>query len=171
MLWPVVLALLFVRRAAQGVLPDRLLPTWFITVAPPSVIGLVWVQSQAALHWVAGAWGVAAFFVLLADTLLRQLVAQPFSLAFWALSFPLAALTSLTLHLARLSGSSCLQLLGTLMLALTSLVVCGLCMATVKGLREGSLLAPEPVASIVPARAWPQPGSWAPLCHLFDNGW
>lgn len=150
-LWPVVLALLFVRRAAQGALPDRLLPTWFITVAPPSVIGLVWVQSQAPVAWVAGAWGVAAFFMLLVGTLARQMVAQPFSLPFWALSFPLAAFTSLTLHLARLSGSSGVQLLGTLMLALTSLVVCGLCLATVRGLREGSLLAPEPVAAIVPA--------------------
>ncbi|MFY7906516.1 MAG: C4-dicarboxylate ABC transporter, partial [Burkholderiaceae bacterium] len=150
-LWPVVLALLFVRRAAQGALPDRLLPTWFITVAPPSVIGLVWVQTQAPVAWVAGAWGVAAFFMLLVGTLARQMVAQPFSLPFWALSFPLAAFTSLTLHLARVSGSSGVQLLGTLMLALTSLVVCGLCLATVRGLREGSLLAPEPVAAIVPA--------------------
>ena len=42
---------------------------------------------------------------------------------------------------------------GTLLLALTSLVVFGLCLATVRGLRNGSLLAPEPVAQIVPNAA------------------
>lgn len=151
LLWPVVLTLLLVRRAAQGALPDRLLPTWFITIAPPSVIGLVWAHSQAGLSWVAGAWGVALFFVLLTATVARQAVTQPFSLTFWALSFPLAAFTSLTLTLAQLAGSSALQMAGTLMLALVSLVVFGLCLATVRGLREGSLLAPEPVAAILPA--------------------
>ena len=151
LLWPVVLTLLLVRRAAQGALPDRLLPTWFITIAPPSVVGLVWVQSQLGMAWVAGAWGVALFFVLLAATVARQAVAQPFSLTFWAISFPLAAFTSLTLKLAQLVGSPALQMVGTLMLALVSLVVFGLCLATVRGLREGSLLAPEPIAAILPA--------------------
>jgi tellurite resistance protein len=46
-----------------------------------------------------------------------------------------------------------MQLAGTLLLALTSLVVFGLCLATVRGLRNGSLLAPEPVAQIVPNAA------------------
>lgn len=150
-LWPVVLTLLLVRRAAQGALPDRLLPTWFITIAPPSVIGLVWAQSQVGVSWVAGAWGVALFFLLLAGSVARQVVAQPFSLTFWALSFPLAAFTSLTLKLAQAAGSSALQMVGTLMLALVSLVVFGLALATVRGLREGSLLAPEPVAALQPA--------------------
>lgn len=150
-LWPMVVTLLLVRRAAQGALPDRLLPTWFITIAPPSVIGLVWVQSQAGVSWVAGAWGVGLFCLLLSASVARQAIAQPFSMTFWALSFPLAAFTSLTLKLALLAGSSLLQVVGTLMLALVSLVVFGLCLATVRGLREGSLLAPEPVAAILPA--------------------
>lgn len=149
-LWPVVLTLLLVRRATQGALPDRLMPAWFITIAPPSVIGLVCVQSLASLPWVAGTWGVALFFVLLTATVARQAVMQPFSLTFWAVSFPLAAFTSLTLALAQMAGSPWLQMVGVLMLALVSLVVFGLCLATVRGLREGSLLAPEPVAAILP---------------------
>jgi tellurite resistance protein len=40
-----------------------------------------------------------------------------------------------------------------LVLALTTLVVAALSLATVKGLREGTLLAPEPVAMITPASA------------------
>lgn len=150
LLWPVVLGLLLVRRAVQGPLPDRLLPTWFITVAPPSVIGLVTVQWQAPLAVVAACWGMALFFLLWVASIAQQAVNQPFSLTFWAVSFPLAAFTTLTLRLAALAESGGLQMAGTLLLALTSLVVFGLCLGTVRGLRDGSLLAPEPVAAITP---------------------
>lgn len=150
LLWPVVLGLLLVRRAVQGPLPDRLLPTWFITVAPPSVIGLVAVQLQAPLAVVAACWGMALFFLLWVASIAQQAVNQPFSLTFWAVSFPLAAFTTLTLRLAALAESGGLQMAGTLLLALTSLVVFGLCLGTVRGLRDGSLLAPEPVAAITP---------------------
>ena len=150
LLWPVVLGLLLVRRAVQGPLPDRLLPTWFITVAPPSVIGLVAVQWQAPLAVVAACWGMALFFLLWVASIAQQAVNQPFSLTFWAVSFPLAAFTTLTLRLAALAESGGLQMAGTLLLALTSLVVFGLCLGTVRGLRDGSLLAPEPVAAITP---------------------
>lgn len=151
LLWPVVLALLLARRAAAGPLPDRLLPTWFIPVAPPSVIGLVAAQAGWPLPAVAMLWGMALFFLLWAGTVAKLAVAQPFALTFWALSFPLAAFSSLTLRLSVLAAVPGLQVLGTLMLALTSLVIVSLCLGTYKGLRDGTLLAPEPVAAIVPA--------------------
>jgi tellurite resistance protein len=152
LLWPVVLALLLARRAAAGALPERLLPTWFIPVAPPSVIGLVAAQAGWPLPAVAMLWGMALFFLLWAGTVAQQAVAQPFSLTFWALSFPLAAFSSLTLKLAALSAVPGLQVAGMLVLALASLVIFSLCLGTFKGLRDGTLLAPEPVAAIVPAQ-------------------
>ncbi len=150
-LWPVVLTLLLVRRAVHGVLPERLLPTWFITVAPPSVIGLVMLQLQAPLALATACWGMALFFLLWAGSIAQKAIDQPFALTFWAVSFPLAAFTSLTLKLGVLAGSGGLQMAATLLLALTSLVVFSLCLGTWRGLRNGSLLAPEPVASLVPA--------------------
>lgn len=150
LLWPLVLTLLLVRRATQGPLPERILPTWFITMAPPSVVGLVLLQAQVPASWVAACWGMAVFFALWTGSVASQAVAQPFSLTFWAASFPLAALTTLTLKLGAATASGGLQMAGTLLLALTSLVVFGLSLATVRGLRNGSLLAPEPVAHLVP---------------------
>lgn len=153
LLWPVVLALLLVRRASQGALPDRLLPTWFITIAPPSVIGLVALQAGApvVLGWML--WGMALFFVLWVGSIAKTIVAQPFALTFWGASFPLAAFTTLTLKLAATPEGHALQTPATLLLALTSLVILGLVLATVRGLRDGSLLAPEPVANIIPVGA------------------
>jgi tellurite resistance protein len=155
--WPLVLLLTLVRRIAHSPLPERVLPAWFITIAPPAVIGLVLAQMQAPLLAVQALWGVALFFLLWAAPVVQRIVAQPFGVAFWALSFPLAAFTTLTLRLAQLQPNSgwhgALQNAGVLLLAATSMVVLWLGFATVRGLRDGTLLAPEPVANIIPASA------------------
>ena len=151
--WPLVLGLALVRRFAHGPLPDRLLPTWFIAVAPPSVIGLSLLALGAPTALVLGCWGVAAFTAAWVASQARRMVAQPFALTFWALSFPLAAFSSLTLKLGQQAGLEGWSSAGVLLLALTSLVICGLLLGTVRGLRQGTLLAPEPVATIVPQPA------------------
>lgn len=149
-LWPVMLTLILARRIAHSPLPDRILPAWFITIAPPSVMGVVLAQWQAPLPLVLACWGVGLFFLLWASTAVRRIASQPFHIAFWAFSFPLAAFTVLTLRLAALSGAAALQTASVLLLAISSITVLWLGLATVRGLRDGSLLAPEPVASITP---------------------
>ena len=79
----------------------------------------------------------------------KAIVAMPFGMTHWALSFPLAAMAAITLRLAQ--PGTVMAVLGPVLLALASLVIVGLAFGTVRGLRDGSLLAPEPVAPIVPA--------------------
>jgi tellurite resistance protein len=149
--WPVVQTLIFVRLAMQGSWPDRLHPAVFVFVAPPSVVGLAFLQFGAppAIAW--GAWGIALFAVLVALTQARRILALPFAMPHWAMSFPLAAFSALTLRLG--PPGSAISGVGILALALASLVILALAFATVKGLRDGTLLAPEPVAAIQPASA------------------
>ncbi len=147
--WPVVLVLMITRLAVQGPWPDRLKPTAFIVIAPPAVVGTALLQFDMPplLAWMC--WGMALFGLFWAGAQARAIAALPFSLPHWALSFPLAALAALTLRLAAPGGA--LAVLGPALLALASIVILGLCAATLRGLRDGSLLAPEPVAPIVPA--------------------
>ncbi len=152
-LWPVVVALILARRIAHSPLPERILPAWFITIAPPAVIGVVLTQWQAPLPVVAAAWGIALFFLLWVAPVVRRIATQPFNVSFWAFSFPLAAFTVLTLRLAELGGGGALQTVAVLMLAVTSIAILWLGFSTVRGLRDGSLLAPEPVANIQPVSA------------------
>jgi tellurite resistance protein len=146
-----------VRRMAHSPLPERLQPAWFILLAPPSLIGLSLVLLQAPLPLVQGFWGIAFFMALLLVPVARRVSAQPFGLPFWAASFPLAAFTSLTLRLAELQPESRwhapLQNAGLLLLAFTTLVVLWLAFATVRGLRDGSLLSAEPIAAALPPSA------------------
>ena len=142
--WPVVVLRLFVRIAINGMWSERLLPSTFITLAPPAAAGLVALQwgAPALLGWTA--WGVALFFLLWSAAVFRRALAQPFSIAFWALSFPLTAFCALTLRLGQ-EGPAWFQALSMMLLALSSLVVAALALATVKGLRSGSLLVAETV--------------------------
>lgn len=143
-LWPLVLGLLLLRLVQQGQWPERLTATVFITVAPPAVVGLSSLRLGAPepVGWMA--WGVALGFLLVSAGALPGLRRQGFALPWWALSFPLAAFAALTLRL-RVAG------LGMPMLALASVVVLGLLLATLRAARAGQLWVPEPVATLQPA--------------------
>jgi tellurite resistance protein len=153
--WPVVLTLLVVRLAIQGLWPERLLPTAFIFIAPPVVVGLSLLQLGAPPLWAWACWGMGVFSFVWAAALARRIAAMPFGLPHWGMSFPLAALAALTLRLAQ--PGQPMAWAGLALLALASLLIAGLVLATVRGLRDGSLLAPEPVATLVPVAAAAQP--------------
>ena len=145
--WPVVLALLVVRLGLHGLWPERLLPTIFITVAPSSVGGLAALELGVPTVFGWGAWGIGVFFLLWSASLFSRAWSQPFSISFWAISFPLAAFTSLTLKLAQ-GAPAWFHGLAVMLLALVSLLIAVLLLATWRGLRDGSLLAPESGAPV-----------------------
>jgi len=140
--WPVVLILLVARIVVQGPWPERLLPANFIFIAPPAVVGLSALQFGAPplVSWAL--WGMALFSLLWVAPLLQRIAGQPFGLPHWGMSFPLAAFTALTL---RLMPEGPLAMAGVALLAATSLLIAALALATVRGLRQGSLLVPEAV--------------------------
>lgn len=141
--WPLINVLVVVRIAQAGMLPDRLLPTTFIFAAPPAVIGLAALQygAPAPLAWML--WGMALFLALWAATLARRIAAQPFGVPHWGMSFPLAALAALTLRLADTPDGRWLAVPAIALLALASLLILALTLATLRGLRAGTLLVAE----------------------------
>lgn len=142
--WPVLVALLLARLAQQGPWPERLLPGTVIFLAPPSVIGLSLAQFGAPAGVLWALWGLAAFTLMWLVPLARRIAAQPFGVIHWSVGFPLAAFAGLTLRLWPAVWP------GVVLLAATSVVMLGLAVATLRGLRDGRLLAPESVP-IAPA--------------------
>ena len=140
-LWPVMLVLVMVRIGMRGLWPERMLPVTFITIAPPSVLALSGHQlggSEVLLHML---WGVAAFFAALSFTVLVRCLRQPFGMSFWGMSFPLAALASLSLQLTPVDGGA--QGLASAWLLGVTLAILALLGATLRGLLRGDLLGPE----------------------------
>lgn len=148
--WPVVLVLLIARLAVRGMWPDRLLPTTFIVVAPPAVVGAGLLQFGAPMPAVWAVWGMAMFCVLWAASLLPRIAALPFGLPHWGMSFPMAAFAALTLRLG--DDVAWARGLGLLLLLLSTLLIVTLFVATVIGLVRGTLLVPEPTPP-APTRA------------------
>jgi len=89
---PILMALLFYRAIIAAPLPERLRPSWFILLVPPSLIyanGLALYPGSDFLE-VLFFFGIALAVALLLIS--RNLMRWPFSPAWWAFTFPLDAL-------------------------------------------------------------------------------
>ena len=143
LMWPVLQTLFMVRLAQAGPLPERMTPTLFITLVPPSVGGVSLMLLGAPMLVVWGMWGVAVILLAWVLTQVPAMMSQSFGLPHWGMSFPLAAFTGLTLTLSQEAGGSWLEIPALVLLAITTLVILKLTSNTWRGLRLGHLLAPE----------------------------
>jgi tellurite resistance protein len=142
LLWPVVLVMLVLRVRRIGVWPDRLRPSVFILVAPPSVIGLDLMLWQVGPGPVVLCWVLGLGFLAWAMAQLPRCFDQPFGMPMWSMSFPLAAFASFTLRLGHAGWLP--AWVGLIALALASVKIAALLRWTWWGLRSGDLLQPDP---------------------------
>ncbi len=145
--WPIATTLNFVRTAHLAV-PDRVAPSWTILVAPPALVGIDLLALGGNVQVGFAMLGVASIFVAIAVLKLRSTAGTGFTIAWWGISFPLAAFVTLLELLSADAGR--LRVVSIAALAAVTLVVLWLSSATWKGLRAGTLLAPEPVAMMKP---------------------
>ncbi|WGW05686.1 SLAC1 anion channel family protein [Tropicibacter oceani] len=143
--WIVLLTLVMNRLIFHDPLPGRLYPTLVILIAPPAVGFLAWLQLNggqldafARILYYAGI--TFAGIVAMQGPAIARL---PFALSWWALSFPIAALTIATLRYGALAGSGAHDLLGGALLALLLAVVLGLIARTALAATRGEICRPE----------------------------
>ena len=92
--WLVLLAIIFNRVIFHNPLPAKLMPTFFILIAPPAVGFIAYMKltgeldSAARLLYYSG-----LFLTLLLLTQVQRFTRLQFSLSWWAYSFPMAAIT------------------------------------------------------------------------------
>lgn len=139
-LWPIALALLVVRIAHQGLWPDRLIPTNFILIAPPALIGMDALLFNFPLLVGWAFWGLALFTLCWVLPLVPRIARLPFGMAHWGMSFPLAAFSALSLSVSS-TGPLYVAALG--LLGLSTLLIAALLLATLYGLLNGTLLATD----------------------------
>ncbi|SMX29098.1 Tellurite resistance protein TehA [Pelagimonas phthalicica] len=145
MFWLILLTLVFNRLVFHDPLPGRLLPTLAILIAPPAIGFLSWLQLNDG-HLDAFArilFYTAIIFATITLVQLPGLVQLPFSLSFWALSFPVAALTLATLKYSVLTGSSVIEVLGFTFLAILAVILLGLSWRTMVAAMRGEICRPD----------------------------
>lgn len=133
--WIVLLTLVMNRLMFHEPLPGKMVPTLMILVAPPAVSFLAWLRLTGEV----GAFGhillsIAYVFALIVASQAAKFTRMPFALSWWALSFPLAALTIASFAYATAAGSAPHRLIGAGLLGLLLLVAAGLVLRTGLGI-------------------------------------
>ena len=136
--WIVLLAMVINRLVFHDPLPERLQPTLVILIAPPAIGFLGWTSLNSGLDPMARIlMNSTLFFLVVVVVQLPAILRLPFSLSFWALSFPLAAATTAALRFSTLSGSVFHYGLGLGLLTVLTLTLLVLLYKTLKALASG----------------------------------
>lgn len=142
--WLLLLALVFQRLVIAEPLPPRLQPTLAILIAPPAVAFLSLIRLDPDAEGFARMLGGMAFvFAAIVATQLLRMLKAPFSVAWWAMSFPLAALTLTAMRYGALIGQPWLVSVGHALLALLAVLIAVLVVRTLGLVLRGDLLRAE----------------------------
>ncbi|MCA1297013.1 SLAC1 anion channel family protein [Stappia indica] len=143
--WLVFLTLVFNRLIFHNPLPERLLPTLVILIAPPSAGFIAWQEiNGGALDPLARVlYYVAVMFVLILLTQVHRLFRLPFTMSWWAYSFPLAAFTIASAHFGTRTGSEFHMAAMYATYAVLAVVIALLLVKTGRGILRGEICRPE----------------------------
>jgi tellurite resistance protein len=142
--WVVLLTLVFNRLIFHDPIPGRLFPTMVILIAPPAVAFAGYLQLGGGVDTFARMLvNMAYVFTALVLVQLPKLRALPFALSWWALSFPLAALSIASFGYGRAIGSPSHEVIGLIVLGALVVVVAGLSVRTILAATRGEICRPE----------------------------
>ncbi|HNF90288.1 MAG TPA: C4-dicarboxylate ABC transporter, partial [Thiobacillaceae bacterium] len=129
--WLPLLTIILYRVIFHGSLPERLMPTLFILIAPPAVGFLAYLKLTGEVDAFAHVlYHAALFFTLLLFAQLRWFTRLKFFLSWWAYSFPLTAITVATLVMFEHSGVVAYLRLAGILLGVATVVIAGLLVRT-----------------------------------------
>jgi tellurite resistance protein len=142
--WLVLMTIVFNRIIFHHPLPDKLVPTFFILIAPPAAGFISYVKLTGELDVFARIlFYTALFFGLLVLSLHRRFLGLDFFLSWWAYSFPMAALTIATMVMAQQTGGVFFFGLAWVLLAALSLLMMILVVRTLIAIARGRVCVPE----------------------------
>jgi tellurite resistance protein len=122
--WPVLTSIIFYRLIFHGSLPDRLMPTLFIFIAPAAVGFISYYNLIGGIDAFARIlYGIALFFTLLLFVQVKLFARLKFFLSWWAYSFPIAAITIATLVMYKETGHALYWWLGGGLLTILTAVI------------------------------------------------
>jgi len=139
--WIVLLTLVMNRLIFHDPLPARLLPTLVILIAPPAVAFMRLTGDLDAFARILLNSGYV--FAAVVATQIGKFARLSFALSWWALSFPVAALTIASFSYARLAGSVTHQFVAGVLLAALVAIVVVLLYKTTRAIAARKICLPE----------------------------
>jgi tellurite resistance protein len=141
--WVLLFAIIMYRVFFHQPLQARLMPTFFILIAPPAVGFVAYLQLTGELDaFTRVLYYNGLFLTLLLATQVARFVGLQYYLSWWAYSFPLAAITIATLSMFQLTGDTLFAIVGWCLLVLVTLVVIYLLYLTMRAVGRGKICIP-----------------------------
>jgi tellurite resistance protein len=142
--WPVLLTIIMYRVVFHASLPERLMPTLFILIAPPAVGFISYVKLTGEVDAFANIlYYSALFFTLLLFSQVRHFANLKFFLSWWAYSFPLAAITIASLVMFEQNGGTLFLRLAGVLLGIATVVITGLLVRTAIAVKRQQICVEE----------------------------
>ncbi len=142
--WIVLKTLIFNRMFFHDPLPQKLLPTLFILIAPPAVGFISYVKLNGELDNFAHILFYAAMFlVLLLLSQLPKFARLEFFLSWWAYSFPLAASAIASMVMYQFNPTPAFYALSLALLILVSVIIGMLFIRTLIAIFRHEICHPE----------------------------
>lgn len=142
--WPVLLTIIYYRVIFHPALPEKLIPTFFILIAPPAVGFLSYVRLNGGLDNFAQVMYFAAlFFTLLLFTQFKKFAKLDFYLSWWAYSFPMAAISIATMVMYQATENSLYSILAMVLLTILTLFIALLIVKTIKAIMKNKICVEE----------------------------
>lgn len=143
-LWIVLFTILMYRLIFHNPLPERLLPTLFILIAPPAVGFIAYTRLTEGIDPAARIlYYFALFTFILMIPQLGLLSRIKFYLSWWAYTFPTAAITIATIVMYHKTHLLFFQYLSLFLLALLSLIILLLSILTFTAIKGGEICVEE----------------------------
>ncbi len=143
-LWIIFMIIVFYRIIFAHPLPEKLVPTFFILMAPPAIGFISYVKLTGDFDVFARMmyyFSLFLFFVLL--TQIVRFFKIRFFLSWWAYSFPLDALVIATFFAYHQTGMEFFKFIGLFMFALLNILIVFLIFKTAKAISKGHICIEE----------------------------
>jgi len=142
--WPILLTIIYYRVIFHPALPGKLIPTFFILIAPPAVGFLSYLQLNGELdNFARILYFSALFFTLLVFTQFRKFSKLQFFLSWWAYSFPMAAISIATMVMYQKTDNIIFSGMGIALLTLLTLFISMLIVKTATAIMDKQICIAE----------------------------
>jgi len=142
--WLVLKVIVFYRIIFHNPLPDKLLPTFFILIAPPAVGFLSYVKLNGGIDTFATIlFHTALFLTLMISTQMMKFARLKFFLSWWAYSFPLAAMTVAAFVMAQATDKDGFHVLAVGLFVILNMVLALLAARTIEAMLRNRICVNE----------------------------
>nr|WP_321266626.1 SLAC1 anion channel family protein [uncultured Sulfurimonas sp.] len=143
--WIVLFTIMMNRVIFHHPLAQKLVPTFFIFIAPPAVgfISYLRITDGSIDIFAIFLYSIAVFILLLLLFMLKMYDTKVFYISWWAYTFPLTAVTIATLMMHMIFHNTLTYLASLLLIALSSMVVGFVAFRTIKASRAQQICISE----------------------------